>query len=307
MGKLGKLLLLGASGALVYTAARRRNAAIVARYYDGLAVAVTGGASGIGRALVESLVERGALVLVVDCDAHALERVRTELPVATLQLDMTAPGAPGELIEQASRRLGGLDVVFSNHGVAWTAPFLEMRHADIERQIDVNFTSHVRLTRALLPFFLERGCGVIGYTGSLSAHVGAPLLGVYSGTKGGLNQFVTAIRREMGHGCPVQLTIIHPNVTRTGLVSEEVIDHVAAHAPVQTPERVAAVFLDGVALGRKEVFVQMRDVAIAAVDIVAPAALEWLSGWTEDAEFRAKALAAMQARGGLAPPPIAGE
>ena len=300
MGKLSKLLLLGASGALAYTAMKRHKAALTEHFFEGLAVVVTGGASGIGRAIALELVERGALVLAVDADGQALERMRLEYPLATLQLDMTDPAAPGELVEQALRRLGGLDVVFSNHGIAWAAPFLVMGHADVDRLIDVNFSSHVRLTRALVPFFQERGSGVIAFTGSLSAYVSAPMLSVYSGTKAGLNQFVSALRRELGSGSGVQLTVVHPNVTRTGLIETGLWDQIESHTRLQTPEQVARSFVDGVAIGRKEVFVQVQDVAIIAANALAPMLIERLYGWTTEDDFRNKSIEALKARGLIA-------
>src|SRR4051812_39768459 len=168
MGILRNCLLLGAAGAVGYGLVRRYAAVDLEEYYGDAAVVVTGGASGIGRALVEGLVYRGARVLAVDINVDALEALGDPFPeVDTLALDLAAPGAPQRLLEEALDRLGRLDIVFSNAGMIWARPFRSMTDADIERLVDVNFTMQVRLTRVLLEYFLERGSGAIAYTGSL--------------------------------------------------------------------------------------------------------------------------------------------
>ena len=209
---------------------------------------MTGGASGIGLAVVKQLRSYGANVLAVDIDAEALEGLAADLPgVATLQLDLADRDAGRHMIEASVEQLGDLDIVFSNAGIVWAAPFLAMTDADIDRLIEVNLSMQVRLTRELVEYFRERGAGVIAYTGSLSSYVYSPLHSVYTGTKGGLNNFVHAVRRELAReaGCgEIQLTVIHPNMTRTGLVAEDLFDEVTKTYWLQTPHQVAHALLD---------------------------------------------------------------
>ncbi len=263
MKALTKLMFAAAAGAGVYALVRRARQTDLAAYYGGKAVIVTGGASGIGLAIVNLLRSFGANVLAVDIDGEALESVAADLPgVATLQLDLAERDAGRHMIESAIEHLGDLDIVFSNAGIVWAAPFLAMTDADIDRQIEVNLSMQVRLTRDLVEFFRERGGGVIAYTGSLSAYVYSPMHSVYTGTKGGLNNFVHSVRRELAReaGCgDIQLTVIHPNMTRTGLVAADLFDEVRKTYWLQTPHQVAHAFLQGVADGRREVFVELTD------------------------------------------------
>lgn len=260
MTKLEKTLLAGAAGLLAYAVVRQRSHRDPAAFFRGRAVVVTGGASGIGRAIVERLWEYGAKVLVVDIDAHALIALHADYPnIPVLRLDLADHAAPQQLIAAAVERLGGLDVLFSNAGVLWAAPFLAMTDRDIERLVDVNFTMQVRMTREVVPFMLAHGGGVIAYTGSLSSYVYSPLHSVYTGTKGALNNFVAAVRREIRREGPVQLTIVHPNMTKTSLAADHLFEEIRRTYHLQTPRQVADAFLQGVADGREEVYVELTD------------------------------------------------
>jgi NAD(P)-dependent dehydrogenase (short-subunit alcohol dehydrogenase family) len=263
---------------------RRRAGGDTGAAYAGAAAAVTGGASGIGRALVEGLVARGARVLAVDLDGDALASLAAEVPgVETLRLDVTDADAPRRLIDAALERLGGLDIVFANAGIVWGAPFLSMSDADIDRLVEVNYTSQVRLTRALLPFFAERGKGVIAYTGSLSAHVYSPMHSVYTGTKGALHGFVAAVRRELRRelppGASVQLTVIQPNFTRTNLVEQELWDELEKKYPVRSAAEVAEAALRGVARGDREVIVNVTDHVFKWLERIAPPVMDAVFQW----------------------------
>lgn len=288
-----KTLLIGAAGLAAYGLVRRAMRRDVREYFVGKSVVVTGGASGIGFALVARLREYGARILVVDVDDEALARVEAEVPIVeTLKLDLASNEGPRAMIDAAVDRLGGADVVFSNAGIIWAAPFLKMTDDDIRKLIDVNFTMQVRMTHELLPYFIERGGGVIAYTGSLSSYVYSPMHSVYTGTKGGLNGFVAAVRRELPAASGVQLTIVHPNITRTDLISDEVWDEVTL--PMQTPIQVADALLQGVADSRKQVFVEIIDHAIVGVERYAPAAVNYVFRTRlENEELQAKAEAAI--------------
>jgi short-subunit dehydrogenase len=271
MTKVEKALLLGTAGLLAYVAARR--APVDQRaFYRGKAVVVTGGASGIGLALVERLWNLGARVLAVDIDGEALAALHEALPgVATHEVDLAGHGAPADVVATAVERLGGLEILFSNAGVVWAAPFLSMTDADIERLVEVNFTMQVRMTHTVVPFMLAHGGGVIAYTGSLSSYVYSPMHSVYTGTKGGLNNFVHAVRREIEREGDVQLTIVHPNMTKTSLAAGELFDEISRSYHLQTAEQVAAAFLQGVADGRREVFVEAADHFWIWLERLAPA------------------------------------
>jgi len=294
VSKLMNGLLLGAAGLLAYRALRRARTRAGAGCFDGRVAAVTGGASGIGLAIVEELLARGARVLVVDRDETALESVREAFPgVEALQIDVTSADAPDRIVVESLSRFGRLDFAFANAGIVWAAPFLAMTDADVDRLIDVNFVSQVKLTRAVLPHFLQQGSGVIAYTGSLSSRVYSPMHSVYTGTKGGLHGFVAAVRRELPRDSGVHLAIVHPNMTRTNLVAQELWDDVEELYSLQTPRQVAQALLDGIAANRKEIYVEVADHVLKWIEFVAPGAVDFGIRWklNDDLKEKAEAIA----------------
>jgi short-subunit dehydrogenase len=261
MNRWEKALIFGAAGALAYGLLSRRRAALSLRdYYRGKVIVVTGGANGIGLAIVSQLYQLDANVLAVDINADALDRLADKLPgVATLALDLGAKDAPERVLNETISRFGHADILFNNAGIIFEGPFLQMTDENIERLIGINLIMHIRMTRTFLPYLLGRGGGVIAYTGSMSAHVYPPLISVYAGTKGGLHNFVASLRRELPRDSKVQLTIIQPNVTRTNLSEKGLFDAAEKMMRLQTADEVALAFLRGIARGEKEIFVTPID------------------------------------------------
>ncbi len=260
MTKLEKVLLLSTAGLLAYRLIRPRTTPNLEQYYRNKVAVVTGGASGIGQAIALQLHRLGSNVMVVDRNAQALQALREAEPtIATLALDLAEEDAPQRMLDATCARFGRMDILFNNAGIVYVKPFLEMTSAEIERLIKVNFMMQIRITHTLLPYMLQRGSGVIAYTGSLSAHVYAPMHSVYTGTKGGLHNFVAAVRRELPINSGVQFTIIQPNITRTNLVEASLFDALEKEMDLQTPDEVATAMLKGIARGDKEVFVRIAD------------------------------------------------
>ncbi|MBL8150323.1 MAG: SDR family oxidoreductase [Blastocatellia bacterium] len=270
MKSLEKGLLIAAAGAvglLGYSLLKRQSRVVdLDSYYRDKVVVVTGGASGIGKAIVQGLKFHGAKILAVDLNREALERLEDEIPeISTYAIDLAHKMAPHQLLREVVETFGHVDLVFSNAGILVAGPFLEMTDEEIERLIKVNFAMQVRMTHAFLPYFIERGAGVLAYTGSMSSYVPCSAFSLYTATKGGLNSFVAAIRRELPKRSPIQLTIIHPNVTRTNLTDRRFFDSLEAAisrnftGSLQSAEEVASAFLKGVARGDKEVLVRPSD------------------------------------------------
>jgi short-subunit dehydrogenase len=270
--RLEKALIFGAAGALAFGLFSRRRAPNLRQYYRGKVAVVTGGASGIGRALVSMLYRLDANVLAVDINPDGLDRLADEFPgLATLAIDLAERDAPERVLDEARARFGRLDILFNNAGILFDGPFLDMTNEDIERLVDVNLVMQIRMTRTILPYMLERRSGVIAFTGSLSAYIYPPMISVYAGTKGGLHNFVSSLRREFPRKSGVQLSIIHPNVTRTNLSQKHLFESAEQlRVRLQTPEEVAHAYLRGIARGAKEILVRPIDRAFIWAERLAP-------------------------------------
>lgn len=178
-------------------------------------VLLTGAASGIGRACALELATRGARELVlVDRDAERLElaardiRERTRAVVTTHVVDLADPTA----IDALARTVGGVDLLFSNAGVAVVKPLGETSSDDWQWIVDVNLWAPIRLVRAFVPAM--RPGGHIVLTASLAGLVGAPGMVAYSTTKFGLVGFAEALRHELDG---IAVTVVCPGYVKTDL------------------------------------------------------------------------------------------
>jgi len=127
---------------------------------------VTGGASGIGRAVARRLAAEGAHVVVGDLDETGAKTTADEIVAAAgagralgLGMDVTSEASVGAAFEEAVLAYGGLDILVSNAGVAHSAPVDRMRLADWERSFAVNATGHFLVAREAMRILVAQGLG----------------------------------------------------------------------------------------------------------------------------------------------------
>lgn len=165
----------------------------------GRRVAVTGGTTGIGRAIAVLLASYGARVFVCGRTpehlADALARIREVGEGDGITIDLGDEGAPKRFIEAATERLGGLDAAVINAAVP-AQGLTDMSEADLRYAIAVDFTGYLLSAHAAAEVLKERGDIVL--IGSMSAHVLGPGSTVYAGMKAGIAGFSEALRRELG-------------------------------------------------------------------------------------------------------------
>ena len=127
---------------------------------------VTGGASGIGRAVARRLATEGAHVLVGDVDEAGAKKTAEEIIAAVgagralgLAMDVTNEASIRAAFEAAVLTWGGLDILVSNAGIAHSAPVAEMSIADWERSFAVNSTGHFLVAREAMRVMIAQGIG----------------------------------------------------------------------------------------------------------------------------------------------------
>ncbi len=159
---------------------------------NGIKALVTGGASGIGRAAAELLIERGASVAVLDRDVAGAP------PGAlALQADVTDDAAVRAAVSRAASELGGLDVLVNNAGVGAQGDVSANDDEEWHRVFDVNVVGIVRVTRAALPHLRESSHGAIVNTCSVAATAGLPNRALYSATKGAVLSLTLAMAADL--------------------------------------------------------------------------------------------------------------
>jgi NAD(P)-dependent dehydrogenase (short-subunit alcohol dehydrogenase family) len=141
---------------------------------NGKRALVTGGNRGLGLAFVRGLAEAGADVVFVsrDADRNAVavaELAKEGLEVAAFDVDITAEDGPRLAVDGAVQRLGGLDLLLNNAGLAIHRPALEISDDEWDRVFDVNTRSLWRLTRQAGAYMKDHGGGNIINVGSISS------------------------------------------------------------------------------------------------------------------------------------------
>ncbi|MBT2210948.1 MULTISPECIES: SDR family oxidoreductase [Actinomadura] len=226
---------------------------------------VTGGASGIGRAIATSLVARGDTAVVADIDAAGARAVADRLnglrrgTAVAAPLDVTDAAAVAALYGAVRDEHGRLDLVFNNAGIAIGGLAEELALDHWNRAIDVNLRGVVHGVHAAYPIMLEQGRGHIVNTASLAGLVPMPAGIPYTATKHAVVGLSLGLRAEAaGRGVRVSavcpsfvdtplLRNINPDLPETPL-SGDAADDIARAAPrPYTTGRLARDIMRGVA------------------------------------------------------------
>ena len=192
---------------------------------------VTGAASGIGKACVESLLQRGAAVVGLDIDEAIAYQHDDNQAFLGIACDVTDAVAIGGALQQAVLRFGGLDMLVLNAGIfPGGCPVAELEDSVWSRVMQVNLDANLRLLRESHPYLRLAPKGgrvvVIG-----SKNVAAPGQGAaaYSAAKAALNQLARVTALEWA-GDGIRINSLHPDaVFDTGIWTEEVLAARAAH------------------------------------------------------------------------------
>jgi NAD(P)-dependent dehydrogenase (short-subunit alcohol dehydrogenase family) len=217
---------------------------------DGAGVVVTGGGSGIGRAIARRLADGAAARVVVnDIDPGAAAVVAAEIGGHAVPGDAGTEDGVRELIARAREHLGAIDVYCSNAGIAaGTGP--DTPEEDWQRAWEVNAMAHVRASRELLPAWLDRGRGTFVVTASAAGLLTMLGAAPYSVTKHAAVAFAEWLAATYGHrGLTVHC--ICPQGVRTQMLanSGRAGEVVLADAAIE-PEQVADALAVAMDVGR---------------------------------------------------------
>jgi len=151
---------------------------------------ITGGASGIGLAVAELLLSRGASVAVLDLSGSA------PAGATFVEADVTDDARVRAAVSEAASALGGLDVLVNNAGIGAQGTVEENDDDEWHRVFDVNVVGMVRVSRAALPYLRESSCAAIVNTCSVAATAGIPQRALYSASKGAVYALTLAMAAD---------------------------------------------------------------------------------------------------------------
>ena len=174
---------------------------------------VTGGTTGIGRAIAVLLASEGGRVFICGRDpahlADALARIREVGEGEGIATDLADPDNVAAFVERGAAWLGGLDIAVVNAAIS-AEGLSEMSEPDLRYAIATDFTAYLLTAHAAVEKL--GGQGDIVLIGSVSAHVLGPKSTVYAAIKYGIQGFAEAFRREMGPK-GVKVALVEPGKT----------------------------------------------------------------------------------------------
>jgi 2-hydroxycyclohexanecarboxyl-CoA dehydrogenase len=180
---------------------------------------VTGGARGIGRAIVTELARDGHRVVVADITDEAAEQAAREVNGLAVHLDVTNRASIDAAVGRVEQQLGTIDVLVNNAGWDEFIPFLDTDETFWDRVIDINFKGCLRVSHSVVTGMVERKAGRVINIASDAARVGSPLEAVYSGAKGGVVAFTKTLAREVARD-GVTVNVVCPGPTETPMLED---------------------------------------------------------------------------------------
>jgi len=188
---------------------------------QGKVAIVTGGGSGIGKEVAKRFVAAGGSVVIGGRDAGKLDAAAREIDatgerVATHAGDIAEHATADALVDLATERFGGVDVLFNNAGVFRPKPFLEVDEAEYDWFLDTILKGKFFMAQAAARAMRARGGGAIVQTGSLWAiqAVGATPSAAYSAANAGVHALVRNLAIELA-GENIRVNAVAPAVVET--------------------------------------------------------------------------------------------
>jgi short-subunit dehydrogenase len=217
----------------------------------GAAAALTGAASGIGRALALELAARGCDLALADHDEAGLQSVAAEIArrdkqkVTLHRVDVGEPAQIEDFAREAIAGHPGLNIVVNNAGVALLGQFSEIDQAQMDWLMNINFWGVVHGTRAFLPHLATRREAHIVNLSSIFGILAPPGQAAYAAAKFAVRGFSESLRHELQlANSPVRLSVVHPggiatNIARNSRTGTGVTDNARRVQSIERFETLA--------------------------------------------------------------------
>ena len=249
-------------------------------------IVVTGGASGIGKALCRRFTAEGAqAVVVVDMNASGAAEVAAELGAGALTADVSKESDILNVVEHTEQDIGPIDLFCSNAGIAVTGG-VETADGVWQKSWDVNVMSHIYAARALVPRMIARGGGYLLNTASAAGllnQIGSASYGVTKHAAVGFGEWLALTHAHQG----LKVSLLCPQAVRTPMLENNESSQAASIDGLMEPEELAEVVVEGL---REERFLILPH----------PQVLEYMRRKTGDYERWIKGMNRLQERLGQA-------
>jgi len=252
----------------------------------GAHVLVTGGSSGIGLAVAEQCVDRGADVSIIARDAARLAAAHGALAaraarvggarVARAAADVADAQGLNAAIDGVRAELGRVDVLLTCAGFARPGHFLELDDAVFRDEMEVDYFGTLHAVRAVLPSMIERRCGHLVLVASTVTLVGVFGYSAYAPTKHAVRGLAETLRPELKPYGVVVACAYPPDTATPGLEAEnahkpEVTKRISATIRPRRASEVAAAIVRGIERDRRVITVDWQTAALVRLGaVIAP-------------------------------------
>jgi len=255
---------------------------------EGSTAVITGAASGIGRALAQTLAARRCNLALADVNAQGLAETAgmiksNAVRVSTHVIDLVDRDAIAALPNDVAARHGGADILINNAGVAIGGTFDRVAEHDFDWLMEINFFAVVRLTRAFLPQLAASADAQLVFLSSLFGLVAPPGQTAYCASKFAVRGFANSLRHELkDQGSTIGVTVVHPGGVATNIAEsarqaagttleerEEALER-SRRFLKKPPERAAGIIADGIERREERVLVGGDARFMALIERLAP-------------------------------------
>jgi NAD(P)-dependent dehydrogenase (short-subunit alcohol dehydrogenase family) len=199
---------------------------------------VTGGAQGIGRAVVERFLDSGAAVAIWDMDAKLAEKTASEFKsrgrVAAVPVDVTKLADVERARDDTVKALGGIHILVNNAGIAGpTMKMWDVKPEEWTRTMNVNVDSQFYCCRAIVPLMIAKNYGRIVNVASIAGKEGNPNAAAYSVSKAGVIALTKSLGKELA-SYDIAVNCVTPAAARTAIfdqITQEHIDYMLSKIP----------------------------------------------------------------------------
>jgi len=239
--------------------------------YNGITgkrVLVTAGGSGIGRAIAQHFLDRGAEVMICDVDEQAISSVSSSAPaIRTVVTDVSCEDGVNELFKSLKSSLGGIDVLVNNAGVSGPMTYLEnMSLTDWRRCVEVNLDGSFLCLRHALPMMKAQNSGCVINLSSSAGILGYPLRTPYASAKWAIVGLTKSLAMEVGK-FGIRVNAIAPGAVEGDRMERVIAAEATAHG--KTEDYIRENYLS---MNSMRTFVSCDDIADMAIFLASDAA-----------------------------------
>lgn len=226
---------------------------------------VTGAGGGIGGAIVDALLSRGAKVAAVDLKEESLKQLVDRLgenknKVSTHAIDITDRDAVSRLPKDVIDKQGNIDAIINCAGII--QPFVKVVDIDykaIERVMNVNFFGTLYITKAFLPYLLKRPEGYIANISSMGGFLPVPGQSIYGASKAAVKLMTEGLYAELLN-TNIHVSIIYPGATNTDISKHSGVEapagstETASKIKMLSAEECAEIIVKGIEANKPQIF-----------------------------------------------------